>query len=457
LLWTGMSKVKKQIRKMLKSLKAFETDAAIDRSEFVAISDLFLTNNVLKHQWREFEECVVIDRLSDGTEQYRNTVAANDFFNFEDVVNTANSWTFDIKFNFFNVVPNLLTGLGILGTFIGIINGLQADPNVATASVGGIDINTFIGGLRGSFGTSICGLFLATFFTLVEKLKMDRCEHIVNELSQEIDRLFKRKVEQEYLLNISNALEEQNSTLKTLAAEIGGEVIKGITGMGIDTVDIGDNVKEGISQGFTRLGENLGEINDLHKTYQDSAKIIIEESKNVGIAVTYLNKAVQGYSGNLNDTSAKFVSASEKLEALNVQQTKQIESFGSTTENIIKAAELSNGSIDKLVSTKEEFQTAFSKTSSDLEQMVSSFSTLVDEYNSKTQGALTNTFTAIDTEMSKAVTSLGKGIGEMSEGVDNMGHYLGQLKSFVDKALVEIENTKKSESGDVPPPLTNNE
>ena len=282
---------------------------------------------------------------------------------------------------------------------------------------------------------------------------MDRTEHVVNELAQEIDRLFKRKVEQEYLMNIHQAMEEQNSTLKTLASEIGGEIVKSITGMGIDTVDIGDNVKEGIANGFANLGENLSQLNEIHKTYQDSARVILDESKSVGVAVTYLNKAVQGYSGNVDDTSKKFEIASNKLESLTDKQSQQISSFETTSSNIIKAAEISQGSIDKLIETKDSFQTAFTKTSEDLGEMVTSFTSLVNEYNSKTQNSLSGTFKTFDNELSKAVTSLGKGVGEMSEGVDNIAYYLGQLKSQVDTAIKEMEVKEKENKDDSPPPF----
>ena len=75
--------------------------------------------------------------------------------------------------------------------------------------------------------------------------------------------------------------------------------------------------------------------------------------------------------------------------------------------------------------------------------MVSSFTALVNEYNSKTQNSLSGTFKTFDNELSKAVTSLSKGVGEMSEGVDNIAYYLGQLKSQVDNTIKEMEKRKR--------------
>ena len=280
-------------------------------------------------------------------------------------------------------------------------------------------------------------------------MKIDETEHVVNELAQEIDRLFKRKVEQEYLINIHQAVEDQSTTLKTLASELGGEIVKGITGIGIDTVDIGDNVKKDIANEFANLGDNLNKLNDIQRTYQDSARLILDESKSVGVAVAYLNKAVQGYSGNVEDTSKKFEIASSKLEILTEKQSQQISGFEITSTNIIKAAEISHGSIDKLIETKDSFQNYFSETSQGLEKMVSSFTTSVNEYNSKTQSSLSGTFKIFDNELSKAVANLGKGVGEMSEGVDNIAYYLGQLKSQVDNTIKEMEKKEKGRQSNI--------
>ena len=424
LLFIGLRRVKVKIKQKLKRLSKFDVSAAINRRDFIEIEHIFKDDKVLGHQWREFKECVVLDCLSDEREEYHNTVAASNFFNFDDVVNTSRSWAFNIKFNFFNVVPNLLTGLGILGTFIGIISGLP-DSNTT------FDTSSFVVGLKKSFGTSICGLSLASVFTFFEKLKIDKAEHVVSQLAQEMDRLFKRKVEQEYLKDIHSSMEEHSKTLKTLATEIGSEVTKSITGAGIDTVEISSNIKSGIESGFVKLSENLKEINEAHRTYQEGAETILRESKDIGIAMTYLNKAIQGHSLNLNDASEKFKDSSNALENLTEKQIQQTGSMGEIAANIMAASETSQNSIDKLIETKNSFQESFSKTSHDLNDMVGSFGTLVSEYNSKTQGALSRTFEIFDSELSKSIRKINAGVGGMSDGVENLAHFLGELKRQV--------------------------
>ena len=167
--------------------------------------------------------------------------------------------------------------------------------------------------------------------------------------------------------------------------------------------------------------------------------------------MTYINKAIQGHSSNLNDASEKFKDSSNILENLTEKQIQQTTSMGEISTNIMAASEISQSSIDKLIETKNSFQDSFSKTSHDLNDMVGSFGTLVSEYNSKTQGALSRTFEIFDNELSKSITKINAGVGGMSDGVENLAHFLGELKRQVTIASDEEgQGRNKSEEKDHP-------
>lgn len=66
-------------------------------------------------------------------------------------------------------IPGTLTGLGILGTFVGLIIGIRgigfSTVNAALASV-----QTLLGGIQVAFYTSICGVILSLLFNLVYRM-----------------------------------------------------------------------------------------------------------------------------------------------------------------------------------------------------------------------------------------------------------------------------------------------
>lgn len=66
-------------------------------------------------------------------------------------------------------IPGSLTGLGILGTFVGLIIGIRGvgfgNVNVALTSV-----QTLLGGIQVAFYTSICGVILSLLFNLIYRM-----------------------------------------------------------------------------------------------------------------------------------------------------------------------------------------------------------------------------------------------------------------------------------------------
>lgn len=66
------------------------------------------------------------------------------------------------------LIPNLLTSLGILGTFIGLMRGLTGlDMSNATALMDGIP--TLLEGMQFAFGTSVAGISCSLIFNMLNR------------------------------------------------------------------------------------------------------------------------------------------------------------------------------------------------------------------------------------------------------------------------------------------------
>ncbi|MBF0621324.1 MAG: hypothetical protein HQL54_05305 [Magnetococcales bacterium] len=79
-----------------------------------------------------------------------------------------------LNIRLYNSIPNLLTGLGILGTFIGLVagihlaqKGMNAGPEEMRAALGDL-----MGGASLAFLTSICGISMSIIFSLLEKRRL---------------------------------------------------------------------------------------------------------------------------------------------------------------------------------------------------------------------------------------------------------------------------------------------
>lgn len=84
----------------------------------------------------------------------------------EDYINDHTVLTEQARFQLAEVIPGLLTSLGILGTFVGLMRGLGGlDLSNAEKTVG--SIHTMIGGMTFAYGTSIAGLTCSLLFNIL--------------------------------------------------------------------------------------------------------------------------------------------------------------------------------------------------------------------------------------------------------------------------------------------------
>ena len=105
---------------------------------------------------------------------YRPSI--DDYIN-EDLVDTV------MHRNELNQVPGLLTGLGILGTFIGLSIGLEHFNTGTTAQMTD-SIEPLMNGIKVAFHTSIFGMVFSLTFNAIYKRKLYEGESAVQEFSQ---------------------------------------------------------------------------------------------------------------------------------------------------------------------------------------------------------------------------------------------------------------------------------
>lgn len=145
---------------------------------------------------------------------HRSTVAAEAIFNsqsvFEDRIHT----------EFFKHLPGLLTGLGIIGTFVGLINGLGQ----ATGRSGTLDTLLLIGSVKEAFYVSAAAIALAMIVTFLEKFFVAGLHRTVEQLCHDIDAQFSPGVGEEYLSRLVHASEESAAQARILKDALVGDL-----------------------------------------------------------------------------------------------------------------------------------------------------------------------------------------------------------------------------------------
>ena len=181
------------IRNLISKLKEYdEKDYSYKYGE---ISRTMYNNEYAKDSWAEYSktlvpyECGIED---DATVNARvimySTQAASDYF-------SVSSLAKDVNINFWQNLGSIFTGLGILGTFIGLTFGLSspelASNDVETLKIG---IRQLLGGVGTAFVTSLFGVAAAIIFNIVHNNRINKLNATTNELVGFLEKMYGRKV-----------------------------------------------------------------------------------------------------------------------------------------------------------------------------------------------------------------------------------------------------------------------
>lgn len=171
-----------------------------------AIGRDILTQGALAHLWREYAQTLHGIHDTDGNGKprlaaWRSTAMAESYFTEQALVDIP------LKADFYKHLPGILTGLGIIGTFAGLIVGLTHFEVSSSAETVRASLRDLIQGVGHAFKISAAAIALAMLFTWIEKSLITARYRQVARLVQRIDSLFESGVGEEYLARLVRASE----------------------------------------------------------------------------------------------------------------------------------------------------------------------------------------------------------------------------------------------------------
>lgn len=196
----------------------------------------------------------------------------------------------------FKALPGILTGIGLLFTFIAILVALS-EVKVTDGQVSGV--NLLVSGLSGKFLSSIVALFCATTFVMIEKWQFHRLQISHIRLSSTLDRVIPQLSTTQVLCEISGSLSRLNSDTSNgfdaLKDEL-GKMVKNVENLNTSVQDLGTSLVPILVQG---VGESVNPtINRMVETIEELNKFLrrAEETRN-----NQLNESVTGLLSQLKD------------------------------------------------------------------------------------------------------------------------------------------------------------
>jgi len=214
------------------------------------VNDVF-SKEPFRHLWEEYAHTVHEVRLAGSgaisSTEFRATVPAEAMFTKEVLVD---SRLFD---EFTRHLPGVLTGLGIIGTFAGLLNGLdkfKVDPEKIQNTVNGL--GPLLEGVQHAFVASGFAILCAMLVVFLSRLVLAYFYRLAEQLTNGIDGLYKTGAGEEYLARLVKSSEQSAAS----TAQLKDALVEDLHKMMTNLVDRQIAAQESSS---LALGKHIGE------------------------------------------------------------------------------------------------------------------------------------------------------------------------------------------------------
>lgn len=343
-LWIQTAVITSGLRKLVFSIRAIEpVGQPIDGFGLEKIRDAVSRNGnqIVKHCWGEFEETLLSEESEGGKHKVFNTRQSDEYFTKESILNSR------ISIRFFETLPGLLTGCGLLLTFLAILIGLS-HIHSTTDSVTGVEkltgVKELVYSLSGKFLSSIVALTCATLFALFEKYRVKQAEEAYHDFVGTLDSRFDRRSSEHILEELLKHSAEQSIAFRQF------------------NTDLSTHLSKAMQEGNGPLIERLtNAIDQLAKQKSESL------SESLGAIVSEFRGALMSSTHNqFDELSNSLTATASLLETMNEQnkltQERLMSLMGQLDVFLTKQSETGEAQLQNLQTTMSDLLTKLVET-----------------------------------------------------------------------------------------------
>ncbi|ABM39550.1 hypothetical protein Pnap_4267 (plasmid) [Polaromonas naphthalenivorans CJ2] len=305
-------------RRLSELLRTLRSPALKDERNPDQLSQVFEKDAHLAHLWNEYRKTLYDAMPTSGgvvAPQWRSTVAAENFWNGQLVVESR------VHAEFFKHVPGIFTGLGIIGTFLGLIEGLRnfkvsaltqggdAATQDSVAQTAQKSLESLMHSVGDAFLISAAAISLAMLATFLEKLLLNSLYAKVDYIAQLLDDKFAAASAEKFLEQTASYTEESATQLKQLK----GELIKDLTPILHELSDKQSKMLERLAGSFQ---ERMSEAS--HNQIEAS------RDNTTAMADTISGAITNGLSGPLEEIKAAVKQASGDQSATAIKMLQDV-------------------------------------------------------------------------------------------------------------------------------------
>jgi hypothetical protein len=376
-------------------------------------SALFAPYPDLEHLWKEFDETLLEQTAFDSTKgdyvvtETRATLPAEQYFSTQAVVDSY-VWA-----EFYKHLPGILTGIGIIGTFFGVLHGLQSFNISDNAEVVRKGLGGLLSSVSEAFLVSAWAITSAIVITFVEKALLSRLYKKTEDLAIEIDKRYQLGAGEAMLQDLVHSTREYVTNSQTLKDSLVTDLKGILTTLSESQIQAQQSIIQQQIDAQNRSSEELGK--HLGQQISQGLKEALEEPmKAMSVALqgatgdrtsavhTLLTEVVQGLSQSLKDLfgdqiagintmQQQTISALQTAVARMEQMSTSLESAGT------RATDTMASRLEEAITSMNSRQEMMAQNMARIvEEMKSSVATSQTETNTRLQEALTGVTTTIE-------------------------------------------------------------
>ena len=384
------------IRNLTRKIRQFERPA--QPSILQELKEEFDRKPKFSEAWQEFEDSLITRQHDENQEIVYKTDEASFFFSEDRLLGQY------MNLRFWNSIPAILVGFGILGTFVGLVWGLRQFTGFEDTEKIKNAIEGLLSGVSTAFVTSVWGMVTSLLFNGVEKLTIGGINSEIANLQRSLDKIFTLTVAQEIAFRQEDELAQQTAVLKSLFT------------------DFGNDIKSAMRESRQEI------LSELNKTVEAFSTTILEQLTPI---LERLMEAIEELREQKEESSAEAIKEliekfQESLSASTVTQMEELaKTVGEASESlkdlpdqigvmIAGVQEQINQTRQLLAETSQE-QTA--QMNSMMEGMINSFQSVVELAANDTKDQLDQRMEEMKAVSDESIQTLQETIAELKQSI----------------------------------------
>lgn len=418
----------------------------------------------LQHCWSEYQDTLhpQYGLSSVGVREvvrWRATAMAGSFFHDAPLI--------DIRLHteFFKNLPGILTGLGIIGTFSGLILGLQGFQVTDDAATVRTSLQGLLQAVGGAFLVSAGAITLAMVVTFVEKIIVSRRQADVERLVGLIDSLFDSGAGEEYLQRLvesseNSATQAQQikdalvSDLKTILTELTqAQITATANGNTQLAQSLSDSIKDGLKDPLERISVAVegvsGQQGDaVNKLLTDVLASFSQQMQDMfGGQLRGMNEVLSETAKSIQTASAKFDTLAAQLHtAGNDAADAMAKRMESLMESMSARQAAADAKMDEFLASVQK--SILDGQSQSAEMMMGTFaelskttSDLVTQLRTQAERAAQDNAQRVDQITSRTTETLGKQSEQVTALVNAVAEATIAMRDASERAVTGINSS----------------